>query len=238
MSTPDTSTAQATQLRNPYLEVFLKYMRPPQRVLGAFMGYEARTDWCFEDGFGGPKWDRHMIDELNGIFARHQLVRRFAWAVPSTEAIEAIAELGKPVLEIGAGLGYWGWLLQQLDVDVELYDREPEDETTWSSIDIEPWLPVREGTEDVLLERNGWPDHALLLCWPPYKSTMPERCLERFAGDTLIHVGEHGGCTARDEFYEQLPVDADEPRNGWRLERGVAIPQWYGIHDLLTIYRR
>ena len=43
---------------------------------------------------------------------RKPLIWAYAWAIPSDEAIHAIAELG-PLLELGAGTGYWAWLLRQ-----------------------------------------------------------------------------------------------------------------------------
>ncbi|HEV2943683.1 MAG TPA: hypothetical protein VGX26_01025 [Solirubrobacteraceae bacterium] len=223
-----------SKLRNPYLDVFLKYMQPPSQV--SPIGWEARTEWTAADGLDGPEWDKHIINELNASLARTHLVRYFAWAVPSDSAIKAIAELGKPVIEIGAGTGYWGWLLDQLGVQVTLFDSEPAGGNELTSDD--PWMDVREGTEEILATNDGWPEHTLFLCWPPYLSEMPERCLELFKGDTLVHVGEHGGATARRELYQVLPTVKGESVNGWELEREVDIPQWPGIRDYLSIYRR
>jgi hypothetical protein len=209
-------------------------MQPPSLVSPS--GWEVRTEWTPADGLHGPKWEKHVIDELNALLARAHLVRFFAWAVPSDGAIDAIAQLGKPVIEIGAGTGYWGWLLDQLGVEVALFDRQPAADGEFASEDR--WMDVREGTEEVLATNDGWPEHALLLCWPSQGSEMPERCLELFQGEVLIHVGEHGGASARREFYERLPTVKGETVNGWKLEREVDIPRWAAMHDYMSIYRR
>ena len=46
------------------------------------------------------------------------LQHAFAHAVPSAEALDAVAALDTPVVEIGAGTGYWAALLEQRGVDV------------------------------------------------------------------------------------------------------------------------
>lgn len=58
---------------------------------------------------------------------RHNLVKRYSWAIPSPETIGWIVEKlqGRKVVEIGAGTGYWAWLLLQSGVDVNAYDLKP-----------------------------------------------------------------------------------------------------------------
>ena len=57
---------------------------------------------------------------------RDELVKKYAWAVPTEASIEAIAALG-PIVEVGAGTGYWAWLLRQVGATVEAYDVAPGD---------------------------------------------------------------------------------------------------------------
>lgn len=155
---------------------------------------------------------------------REKMTKSFSWAIPTEEAIKAIAEL-EPIVEIGAGTGYWGWLLRQCGAHVKLYDRKPK-KNYW----IEGmWTGVIEGTE-----RNAkrYPDHALMLCWPLYDHPMAFKCLERYKGDTVIYVGEsYGGCTADDAFHKML---------GERFAQvtEIEIPRWYGIKDAVEIWKR
>jgi hypothetical protein len=60
---------------------------------------------------------------------------------------------------------------------------------------------------------------------------MASRCLANYAGRTVIFVGELGGCTGDDTFYET--VDRD-----WEIEKVVAIPQWIGLHDRMFVLKR
>ena len=53
------------------------------------------------------------------------LQHAFAHAVPSAEALDAVAALDTPVVEIGAGTGYWAALLEQRGVDVVALDATP-----------------------------------------------------------------------------------------------------------------
>jgi hypothetical protein len=77
-------------------------------------------------------------------------------------------------------------------------------------------------------------DRALFLCWPPI-SRLAEKCLRAYhaaGGSTVAYVGEGGGgCTADDRFFGLL-------ESHWETVEEIAIPQWWGLHDWLWIYRR
>jgi hypothetical protein len=80
-----------------------------------------------------------------------------------------------------------------------------------------------------MVNRHPWRN--LLLCWPPYADPMAEQALKRFIGRHVIFIGELGGCTATYNFHEVL-------EEGFEQISRVAIPQWWGLHDDLTIWRR
>lgn len=62
--------------------------------------------------------------DIDGM--RSQLVTRYGFAVPSDEALTAIERCSpRGVVELGAGTGYWAFLLQQRGVDVVAFDVEP-----------------------------------------------------------------------------------------------------------------
>lgn len=160
---------------------------------------------------------------------RHALVSKYSWAIPNDEAIQAIVGLGKPVVELGAGNGYWASLLAEAGGTVECYDREPGEHT--DRTDKTLWHPVAQGTADVIGPQHK--GHTLLLIWPPYDMPMGTECLLRFmeaGGTSLVYVGEGNyGCTADDEFHRILD-------SHWECESVVSIPQWRGIHDVLFVY--
>lgn len=149
------------------------------------------------------------------------LCRKFAWAIPNEEALQTIEKYG-PIVEIGAGGGYWAMLLRNRGVKVDAYDESPHS-NHWVRYG---WSEVAVGSYQKAATKK-----TLLLCWP-YMNDMAENCLWRFQGKTIIYIGEHeGGCCATDQFFEKL-------RRHFRQVDDVEIPQWPGIHDYLSVWRR
>jgi hypothetical protein len=61
---------------------------------------------------------------------------------------------------------------------------------------------------------------------------MGANCLKNYRGNTVIYIGEDaGGCTGNDEFHGILDRE-------FKLINTQEIPQWYGIHDVMFVYRR
>lgn len=152
--------------------------------------------------------------------ARRHATRRYAWAVPSEGALARIAERG-PIVEVGAGRGYWAALLRLRGVDVVATDAHwyPP---TWTDVAI----------MDAAEAAAAHPDRALLLIWPPYNQDTAHRALCAYRGSTVIYIGEgYGGCTGDDAFHEALERE-------WRAVDGCSVPQWSGLHDHLTVYAR
>lgn len=164
---------------------------------------------------------------------RHPLTQKYSWAVPSGNAIKMIAKHG-PVIEIGAGTGYWAHLLRKAGVDVLAYDRAPPwmRKNSWHHKARKTWTSVHYGRPN---KAKKHPDRALFLCWPPYNDPMAADCLRHYTkagGETVIYVGEGGyGCTGDEVFHDALKRD-------WEQAGAVMIPQWYGLHDELWVYRR
>ena len=169
----------------------------------------------------------HDIEALISPFAaRHELVTEYSWAIPTEEALDAIERHASAgVVEIGAGTGYWARFLRARGMFVQAYDLEPHDnpqaQGRWSPVEI-------GGPEKAAL----WPKCALMLCWPPYDTPMALRSLVAYSGDTFIYIGEaDGGCNGDKNFHKLV-----EKR--WEEVEYVSLPQWPGIHDGLTVYKR
>lgn len=99
-------------------------------------------------------------------------------------------------MEIGAGNGYWAWLLRQMSVDILAFDANPplgEGHTNEYSrnalADGQAWTEVLPGgPEQAALHA----DRTLFLCWPP-RDTMAFETIEAYrqAGRCrLAYVGE------------------------------------------------
>ena len=163
-------------------------------------------------------------EDLERIMQREKLVREYAWAVPNPAAIAALVKHG-PIVELGAGTGYWAALVNASGGDHLAYDIE--EINSWTS--PTRYEAVFPGGAEVAAT---CPERALFLCWPPYSDPFAWEALRRYTGDKFIFVGEgEGGCTGDDQFFEEL-------QSGWEEIESVSIPQWYGLHDYMTVYRR
>jgi hypothetical protein len=87
---------------------------------------------------------------------RRELAALFAWAIPGDGALAVLARYG-PLLECGAGTGYWAALLRARGADIVACDLAPGHK---------PWTPVRRADSITAVRRHR--DRALFLCWPPH----------------------------------------------------------------------
>ena len=70
------------------------------------------------------KGDKVLWGQFARDLHRYELVHKYAWGVPNDEALAAIADLNTPVVELGAGTGYWSYLLEAAGVEVLPLDLE------------------------------------------------------------------------------------------------------------------
>jgi hypothetical protein len=121
---------------------------------------------------------------------------KFGHQLPTPEAASLIQKYSNNIIEIGAGTGYWGYILNQMGIDITCFDI--------CKCDI--WHPVLEGGPEKVLKN---PDKDLFLCWPPLTSNMAYESLKNLIDNNqkrkLIYIGEgYGGCTATNIFFELL----------------------------------
>ena len=151
----------------------------------------------------------------------------YGYAIPSEDAIDRLARLS-PIVEIGAGNGYWAHVLSRAGADVVAYDVALGRRNRW--VDGERrWFDVQYGDE---FAASRHPDRTLLLCWPPYNRPMAydaARHHRAFGGKRLAYVGESWGCTACDRFHAFVDEECESIG-------GAGIPQWYGLHDKVSVY--
>jgi len=164
--------------------------------------------------------------------ARDLLTLRYAWGIPDDEVIRRIAEFSdNKVVEMGAGSGYWAWLLSQLNVEVDAWDANPEASITEGTPWEHKWFNVQEGTPEVLSD-NRYIDWTLLLVWPPLSDPMATNALKAFSGSQVVYVGENGeGCTADGEFHDLLYEEFD-------YVDGYQNPAWQLLNDCTYFFKR
>lgn len=200
----------------------LTFTNTPAPVLAGTTGIEYLDRFLEINGLElDGRWGLGRFETLQ---MRRELTPRYAWAIPSHGALDLLAGHA-PLVEMGAGGGYWAKLLRDRGVDVVAYDLAPAG-NTW--VDRAGWTHVETGGPEALVHHD---DRALFLCWPPM-NTMAADCLAHYHGDTVIYVGEpEGGCTASDDFFAALERD-------YRLAHTLPIPHWPSVHDALEVWSR
>ena len=178
-------------------------------------------------GYDRFDYDVDVKDIENSAFhQKEKLRKKFAFAIPTTHALRAILDMGNEVVEIGAGTGYWSYLLSEMGATVRAYDNG-----SWSNFFTgDSWYHIRRGGPGML---RHYPDAVALIVWPPYDKPMAFEVAKRLrVGQVLVYVGEgSGGCTGCDKSFGLLESDFEEVDS-------IHIPQWWGLHDRLEIYRR
>lgn len=206
--------------------------------------YTDELDFYYDEFWQNVQVGTSFEDGLDRYRQREKFTKRYAWAIPTVAALECIAKYG-PLVEIGAGTGYWAYELRKRGVTIEAYDMFPPDGSEWTTEEEENyegtqknwyhrghtcWTEVLQGTPEILKTYD--PSWNLFLCWPPYNTDMAAYALGYHRGDFICYVGEDvGGCNGDRLFWRLLHKLYDE------VEREY-IPQWPGIHDYVTIYHK
>lgn len=193
-------------LANPLLSLFHRAYPPPPEGLSLV---------------GREEWGRLLEKEETFHGLTRDAASHYSWGVPTEKVIRMIASLG-PLVEMGAGNGYWAMLLSKVGSDIIAFDEKP----TWSRLrslaDQNPWMAmgvrhgkVRRGRPEDLRRMS---ERTLLLCWPPKDDPMAIDSLMAWGGDRIVLVGPRK-YVGSDEFYDELQKNYvlrhDEPLPSW-----------------------
>ncbi|TDH67921.1 hypothetical protein CCR75_004342 [Bremia lactucae] len=158
----------------------------------------------------------------------------FAYATPTHEALNLIQQYA-PIVEIGAGTGYWSSLLQRTGVDIVAFDKTPphSNKTLFNEYhgQVPPFCTVQKGGPEVLSHDSMATKKSLLLCYPPPNDPMALQSLQLFQGDVVLHIGEWQGDTGDSCFENEL-------ERCFRLVQEVLLPNWGNSAYSLTVWRR
>lgn len=165
---------------------------------------------------------------------RHDLVSDYSFTIPYYDILKKVASYS-PIVEIGAGSGYWARCLSEMGADVIAYDSfPPGEQSPWewyngNSWFDDTWYSIIKGDES---SAGHHPDRTLLLAWPMPMSSMAYNALVSYknaGGSTLIYMGDpHPASSGDEHFYRML----DEQRE---IER-IDLYSWPGINEKLLIY--
>lgn len=162
---------------------------------------------------------------------RRKLRRHYAYSVPNQAAIETLVRAG-PLVEIGAGLGYWARLVGEAGGDILCFDPyEPKANEYGNRRST--YAPVREGSAAQAAE---YPERTFVMMWPDdynQESGWSDLALEMYldaGGDRFIFVGEDkGGASGSDRLFELA-------ERRFQSREVVELPTFEGIHDALFLY--
>jgi len=179
-----------------------------------------------------------LFDGMGGFFDGYQLnfrrtfVSRFSFAIPNDEALTIIAGQG-PILEIGAGSGYWAYEIAKRGVDIISTDINPVPEGGRDEGGLhfnKSYHPVLKMS--ALEALAAYQNRSLLIVWPSLNESWAYEAIDAYQGSSIIYVGENeGGCCADDRFFTLL-YKRFEP------QKRVKIPYWECIYDEMTVFTR
>lgn len=160
---------------------------------------------------------------------RTDLIKTYGFAVPTKDALFEIGSLD-PILEVGCGSGYWASLLEKMDVDIIATDLNQDSGFGF----LRKWKHIYTPAEqlDAVSAVKKYPKRNLLFIWPSYDEDWAFEALKESTCKNVIYVGEgSGGCTANEAFHLELESNFERTNT-------VGIPQFYGLHDFMSVWSR
>lgn len=175
-----------------------------------------------------PRWGNGAD---GAFYAREVFIRRFSFAIPCREAVDAIASRSSAMVEIGAGTGFWTRVLGAHGIDVVATDIAKSGAESNYLQRVGHHAPVEKLTAATAVRR--FRERDILVIWPSYDDPWAYRAIRHAEpGRLIVYIGEgRGGCTGCDHMHDFLEEQCE------RLD-GVGLPQFDGIHDHLSFYRR
>ena len=156
---------------------------------------------------------------------------RFGFGVLTYDLLQYIKQFS-PLLEIGAGNGYWSYEFTAAGVDYLATDPKPGEWPCFMGL-IYPGANIEKLTGiDAMLK---YPTRNVIWCWPEYDKPYVSETLTYFEegnGEFFIYIGEgRGGCTGDDRFHDILELH-------FRLVDSYPMQQFEGLHDHLWVYQK
>lgn len=171
------------------------------------------------------KSQTEIIDEMLSL--REYFIGKYACAIPDDYSIGLLATFS-PLIEIGAGLGYWASLIQELGGTILPYDNL--ENILIHRVNQPYYTEVYNGEPEIL--KDVGPEYNLFLCYPP-PSDMAYRALSYFKGEYVIFVGmADARFIANQPFFDMLDAN-------FNLIEEINLLSWTFItSDRMFIYER
>jgi len=159
---------------------------------------------------------------------RERLVKKYSFAIPSMSILKELCSYS-PLVEVGAGTGYWSYLIKKCGGNIIAYDNYSwMDKGCFSH----RYFDVKRKKVKAIMSTPSTHKKTLFLCWPDYKTNFAYECIQNFHGKYFIYIGEsESGCTGNDRFFRLL-------NRKFKLIEEIEINNWWGINDQVYIYKR
>lgn len=139
------------------------------KYLDIFNAIEGRSDEFLDNNF-------EML--YHKKLLRDDLLKVFSFAIPDENAIKEIVKYS-PLIEIGAGTGYWAYLIKKYGGDIVAFDNDERNQK-FEGFYKKQWFRVQF-------------------------SDMAFNCLKSYTGKFFIYVGElRNRSCANESFFEYL----------------------------------
>jgi hypothetical protein len=160
--------------------------------------------------------------------ARKAFIRDWGFAIPCAEAVSALRRLG-PIVEVGAGTGYWTALLRAAGHDMIATDLAAGASKHGFSVGRHAEVEQLAASQAVL----RYPDRDLFCSWPSENEPWAaEAVLAVKAGRRIALILDDRGTMTGDAALR------DALEAGCRSLATVQIPQFPNVQDRLHIYER
>lgn len=160
---------------------------------------------------------------------RGAFIRAWGYSVPCAEAVIALRKL-RPLVEVGAGTGYWTAMLQSAGHDMIATDLQAEGVLSHGfRIGAHCSIESLEGQEAVRLH----PERDVFCSWPTQGSTWVLSAAQAIQpGRRLALIADGpGGVTGTPELFDFLTEK-------FEVTNRVILPQFKNAYDHLTVYLR
>lgn len=156
--------------------------------------------------------------------------RVWGFSIPSAEAVAVVAALGAPLVEIGAGTGYWTALLRAAGLDVIGTDIAADGEGPYGSgLGRHATLEALGGPQAV----TAYPERDVFCSWPTKGGAWALAAARTVkVGRAFVLISDPpGGDVGTPGLHRYLATR-------FRLEAEAPLPQFPQVDDRLKAYRR
>ena len=179
---------------------------------------------------------REMSREMRCMMRRDHFIARFGFAVVAAPFVPLMRELG-PCLEVGAGPGTLTRLLRNDGQDAIASDIHGRDTRKIEATHFggEAWTEIFGASAEAAIRNH--PDRTVLMSWPCYDKPWSRHALDAMApGQTLVFIGEIGGCTGDDWLPETIrSAFCNRPTTVNPRDALWSFPM---IHDRISVLRK